>query len=116
MVEPEIYEFLGWLTDVADSFGLVILPEVHDGYATHERLIGPRILDVRLRAAGPAAHAFETGDTRRLAEHLARSPDRQFTNLDCHDGIPVRPDLDGILDRRRDDRPGGAGPGHWAGT
>ena len=42
-------------------------------------------------------HAFETGKTTRLAEHLASSPDRQFTNLDCHDGIPVRPDLDGIL-------------------
>ena len=24
-------------------------------------------------------------------------PDRVFTTLDCHDGIPVRPDLDGIL-------------------
>ena len=30
--------------------------------------------------------------------HLAGSPDRQFTTLDCHDGIPVRPDLDGILE------------------
>ena len=37
------------------------------------------------------------GNAQRLAEHLAASPDRQFTNLDCHDGIPVRPDLDGIL-------------------
>ena len=39
-----------------------------------------------------------SGDRRRLAAHLATSPDRQFTTLDCHDGIPVRPDLDGILD------------------
>ena len=44
-------------------------------------------------------HALETGDPgARLCEHLARSPERQFTTLDCHDGIPVRPDLDGILD------------------
>jgi len=42
-------------------------------------------------------NALETGEVARLAEHLARSPHRQFTNLDCHDGIPVRPDLDGIL-------------------
>ncbi len=33
MVEPEIYEFLQWLTGVADAFGLFILPEVHDGRA-----------------------------------------------------------------------------------
>ncbi|HEY3522201.1 MAG TPA: hypothetical protein VGK63_00735, partial [Candidatus Limnocylindrales bacterium] len=39
-----------------------------------------------------------TGEGSRLGGHLARSPARQFTTLDCHDGIPVRPDLDGILD------------------
>ena len=33
----------------------------------------------------------------RLVDHLATVTGRQFTNLDCHDGIPVRPDLDGIL-------------------
>ena len=43
-------------------------------------------------------HAFETGSAARLCDHLARSPERQFTMLDCHDGIPVRPDLDGILE------------------
>ena len=46
---------------------------------------------------GLVLHAFETGDARRLADHLAAMPDRVFTTLDCHDGIPVRPDLDGIL-------------------
>ena len=46
---------------------------------------------------GLLLHAFETGTSQRLVEHLAGSPERQFTNLDCHDGIPVRPDLDGIL-------------------
>ena len=38
---------------------------------------------------------------RRLAEHLADRPTRQFTTLDCHDGIPVRPGP------RRHPRPGG---------
>ena len=40
---------------------------------------------------------FATGDARQLAAHLNGSPAKQFTMLDCHDGIPVRPDLDGIL-------------------
>jgi sucrose 6(F)-phosphate phosphorylase len=38
MVEPDIYDFLGWVTGVATSLGMVVLPEVHDVYATHERL------------------------------------------------------------------------------
>ena len=97
MVEPEIYDFLRWLTDVADGLGLVILPEVHDGVATHERLSAHGFWTYDFVLPGLLLNAFETGRTRRLAEHLARSPDRQFTNLDCHDGIPVRPDLDGIL-------------------
>ena len=73
MVEPEIYDFLDWITGVADSLGLVVLP-------------------------GLLLHALETGSATRLGDHLDRSPERQFTMLDCHDGIPVRPDLDGILE------------------
>ena len=35
MVEPEIYEFIDWIIGVAHSFGLELLPEVHDD------LLGP---------------------------------------------------------------------------
>ncbi len=97
MVEPEIYEFLAWVTDVAETFGLAILPEVHDSYATHERLSAHGFWTYDFVLPGLLLHAFETGDTGRLVNHLRRSPSRQFTNLDCHDGIPVRPDLDGVL-------------------
>jgi len=82
---------------VADSFGLAILPEVHDTYATHERLSSRGFWTYDFVLPGLLLHAFDTGETERLADHLAKSPARQFTNLDCHDGIPVRPDLDGIL-------------------
>ena len=97
MVEPEIYEFLGWLSEVAGSFGLALLPEVHDRYATHERLAAHGFWTYDFVLPGLVLHALETGEARRLADHLGGSPTRQFTNLDCHDGIPVRPDLDGIL-------------------
>ncbi len=97
MVEPEIYAFLAWMTEVADGLGLVILPEVHDGYATHERLAAHGLWTYDFVLPGLLLHTFATAVTSRLAAHLARSPVRQFTNLDCHDGIPVRPDLDGIL-------------------
>ena len=76
---------------VADGLGLVVLPEVHDVYATHEKLAAHGYWTYDFVLPGLVLHAFETGDADRLAAHLARSPERQFTTLDCHDGIPVRP-------------------------
>jgi sucrose 6(F)-phosphate phosphorylase len=98
MVEPSIYDFLGWVTGVADELGLTVLPEVHDLYPTHRRLAEHGFWTYDFVLPGLVLHAFETGETERLAAHLAASPVRQFTTLDCHDGIPVRPDLDGILE------------------
>jgi sucrose phosphorylase len=98
MVEPEIYAFLDWIIGVADSLGLVVLPEIHDPYATHEALASHGYWTYDFALPGLLLHALETGTAARLCNHLARSPERQFTMLDCHDGIPVRPDLDGILE------------------
>jgi sucrose 6(F)-phosphate phosphorylase len=97
MVEPEIYTFLDWIIGVAASLDLVVLPEVHDRYATHERLASHGYWTYDFVLPGLLLHALEIGSAARLCDHLARSPERQFTMLDCHDGIPVRPDLDGIL-------------------
>jgi sucrose phosphorylase len=98
MVEPDIYEFLEWITSVAASFGLVVLPEVHDRYPTHDRLAAYGFWTYDFVLPGLVLDALESGQARRLAAHLSNSPYRQFTMLDCHDGIPVRPDLDGILE------------------
>src|SRR5687768_5053095 len=97
MVEPEIYEFLSWVTSAAAEFGLVALPEVHDRYPTHERISAHGFWTYDFVLPGMLLDAFLARDAGDLARHLARSPERQFTMLDCHDGIPVRPDLDGIL-------------------
>ena len=97
MVEPEIYEFLGWISEIAASLDLVVLPEVHDVIATHDRLSAHGFWTYDFVLPGLLLHTFASGRPERLAEHLARSPELQFTTLDCHDGIPVRPDLDGVL-------------------
>jgi sucrose phosphorylase len=97
MVEPEIWEVMDWLVGVADGLGLTLLPEVHDVYATHEKLTAHGHWTYDFVLPGLVLDAFGSGDATRLAAHLARSPERQFTTLDCHDGIPVRPDLDDIL-------------------
>lgn len=97
MVEPDIYEILGWFESVAGELGLVLLPEVHDHYSTHQSLSAHGYWTYDFVLPGLVLHAFETGQADRLADHLTGSPDKQVTNLDCHDGIPVRPDLDDIL-------------------
>lgn len=98
MVEPQIYEFLDWIVGVAGSFGLIVLPEIHDHYTTHERLAARGYWSYDFVLPALVLHALETRSARKLAAHLAQSPQRQFTTLDCHDGIPIRPDLNEILD------------------
>jgi sucrose phosphorylase len=98
MVEPEIYEFLDWIGAVADAVGLCVLPEVHDVPATHRALTARGLWTYDFVLPGLVLHALETGESTRLADHLARSPERVVTTLDCHDGIPVVPDLDGVFD------------------
>jgi len=97
MVEPEIYDVLDWLIATAAGYDLVVLPEIHDVQATHEKLSARGYWTYDFVLPGLLLHALENADATRLAEHLARAPERQFTTLDCHDGIPVRPDLEGVL-------------------
>ena len=98
MVKPEIYDVLDWLIETAGEHDLLVLPEVHDHYSTHRELSARGYWTYDFVLPGLLLHAFESGDVTPLAEHLGDSPERQFTTLDCHDGIPVRPDLDGILE------------------
>lgn len=97
MVEPEVGDFLVWARSAAEPLGLELLTEVHAPRPLQHRLAttGCWVYDFVL--PGLVLHAFRSGDAARLAEHLATSPDRQVTTLDSHDGIPVQPDLEGIL-------------------
>jgi sucrose 6(F)-phosphate phosphorylase len=97
MVEPEMWSFLDWASAMAASHGVTLLPEIHDVAATHEKVTAHGLWTYDFVLPGLVLHALTTGESRRLAEHLAASPDRVVTTLDCHDGIPVRPDLEGIL-------------------
>jgi sucrose phosphorylase len=95
-VEPEIYQFLEWISGFANPLGLEVLPEVHADYATQFRLAerGYWIYDFILPYA--VLDALLNGTSKRLKEYLKIRPHRQFTMLDCHDGVPVKPDLNGL--------------------
>lgn len=97
MVEPEIHGFLDWLRGIADAAGVELLAEVHAEPPVQRRLAARGLWVYDFVLPGLVLHALRTGSADELAEHLRTSPRRQFTMLDCHDGIPVQPDLDGVL-------------------
>jgi sucrose phosphorylase len=97
MVEPDICEFLGWLTGVAAGLGLELLPEVHADHATRLKLAQHGYWSYDFVLPLLVLHTLLGKASARLRDYLATCPRRQFTMLDCHDGIPVLPDVQGIL-------------------
>lgn len=97
MVEPDIYDFLNWLDGEAQLLGLTLLPEVHAHYTIQFKLAdaGYYVYDFVLPAL--IFHTLVTKDSSKLAHHLEVCPRTQFNMLDCHDGIPIQPDMDDIL-------------------
>ena len=97
-VEPEIWEVLGEIKGLADSLGIALLPEVHAPLPLQKKLEerGFWVYDFVLPFT--VLSALHTGSGERLAGYLRDCPRHQFTLLDCHDGIPVLPDLEGWID------------------
>lgn len=99
-VEPDIYEFLDWIRELSNSLNIELLPEVHShykiqyrlaehGYWIYDFILPYRVLDTLINKS-----------SKDLLAYLETRPDKQFTMLDCHDGIPVKPDLDGLIDTK----------------
>lgn len=95
-VEPEIFQFLEWISGLAHSFDIDLLPEIHGDYKTQFKLAekGYWIYDFILPYL--ILDAFINKTSGRLKEYLRIRPRNQFTMLDCHDGIPIKPDLNGF--------------------
>jgi sucrose phosphorylase len=98
MVEPDVYDFIDWAVAEAKNLDMEILPEVHDHYTVQARLAehGYWVYDFVLPML--ILYTLVEKDSRKLRAYLQHCPRKQFTMLDCHDGIPVQPDLDGILE------------------
>ena len=97
-VEPEIYQFLDWITDLANSLGIELLPEVHAYYTTQYKLAEQRhwIYDFILPYL--VLDTLINKNSQKLCKYLKHRPEKQFTMLDCHDGVPVKPDLNDLYD------------------
>lgn len=97
-VEPDIWDFMDWVAETAEELGIALLPEVHAHYSIQYKLAerGFWIYDFILPFA--ILDALLHRSAGLLHRYLQNRPANQFTMLDCHDGIPVKPDLDGLVD------------------
>jgi sucrose phosphorylase len=95
-VEPEIYKFLAWIRKLARSVEIEILPEIHADYETQFKLAGEGYWIYDFILPYSILETLITKSSKRLKEYLSIRPHNQFTMLDCHDGVPIKPDLDGL--------------------
>ncbi|MBK5248710.1 MAG: hypothetical protein JJE50_04655 [Actinomycetales bacterium] len=103
--DPETWDLLKGVRELADRYGVTLLPEIHASYRerTHERIAAEGYLTYDFFLPGLVLDALE----RRSGEDLARwARDvrdkglRTVTMLGCHDGIPLL-DLDGLVPQER---------------
>lgn len=97
-VEPEIFDFMNWIKKEAGILKIDLLPEVHAHYSYQLKLAekGFWVYDFVLPSL--ILHTLFSQDSSALQKYLEICPRQQFTMLDCHDGIPIQPDLDDILE------------------
>lgn len=96
-VEPDIYEFIGWISEKANALGLALLPEVHAHYTTQYKLAEKGLWIYDFILPYTILETFILKSANRLKQYLKTRPANQFTMLDCHDGIPIKPDLDDLV-------------------
>lgn len=96
-VEPEIYEFLDWIKQAADHAGVNLLLEVHAHHGIQARLEEHGFWVYNFVLPSLILHTLTTRNSTKLRDHLTDCPRHQVTLLDCHDGIPVLPDLEDVL-------------------
>jgi len=95
-VEPEIWGYLEWIRGRAAAAGIQLLPEVHAEPALQEALSARGFWTYDFILPYAVLEALLTGEAAFLRAYLRRRSSRQFTMLDCHDGVPLKPDLDGL--------------------
>lgn len=101
MNEPDTWDTLERIRQMADSHDLTLLPEIHDPYAagTYEKVARKGYMTYDFFLPGLVIDAIENHDGTRLmrwAEELRGKNIRTVNMLGCHDGIPML-DLKGLL-------------------
>ena len=106
--DPETWQLLARVRELADRHGVTLLPEIHASYGTgtHERIAAEGYVTYDFFLPGLILDALETQSGEMLlrwAKELRAKKLRTVNMLGCHDGIPLL-DLKGLVpDERIDD-------------
>lgn len=96
LVEPDVYQILDWVNDVAAQHGAETLPEVHDHFS-YQYAIAQRGMRPYGFALPPLLlYSLLDANSTYLKAWLRMCPRNMINVLDTHDGICI-PDVEGVL-------------------
>ena len=103
--DPGTWDFLQQITDMAQPYGVALLPEIHASYeeGTYKIIAQKRYMVYDFFLPGLVLDAFEQKSGEKLAawaNEILQSGMKTVNMLGCHDGIPVL-DLKGLLPEER---------------
>lgn len=88
-VEPEIWDLLAEVRAEAAKYEIELLPEIHEHYSIQQKIAQHDYFIYDFSLPMVVLYSLYSGKANRLAKWLERSPMKQFTTLDTHDGIGV---------------------------
>lgn len=88
-IEPEVWNLLSECEEVLDSYGVKILPEIHEHYTMQQKIAQKDFYVYDFALPMLLIHALYYGNGEYLKHWLTICPRKQFTTLDTHDGIGV---------------------------
>ncbi|WP_420466102.1 sucrose phosphorylase [Panacagrimonas sp.] len=96
LVEPDVYDILKWIDEIAREHGAETLPEVHD-HSSYQYAIALHGMHPYSFALPPLLlYSLFDANSVYLKQWLRMCPRNQITVLDTHDGICI-PDVEGVL-------------------
>jgi sucrose phosphorylase len=100
--EPGTWDYINRLKQLAEKYGLLLLPEIHSKYdeKIHEKLADNGFALYDFFFPGLVINALETGSNKHLTRWMREVVEKGFVMvnmLGCHDGIPLL-DIKGMLD------------------
>lgn len=88
-LEPEVWDTLAWLKEYVSPFGVEILPEVHEHYSYHQKIVDKGYWTYDFALPMLVLHTLYHHSSTRLRHWLEICPRNQITTLDTHDGLGV---------------------------
>ena len=103
--QPHTWELLDKIKQIAEPYGMALLPEIHESYSEkiYEKIAEQGYVTYDFFLPGLIIDALESGNGEHLAgwaQELIDKNIRTVNMLGCHDGIPLL-DLKGILAEER---------------